>query len=185
VGVVSWRDSGGPAREIGTAIERAVIAAEHRDRDGYRAATEDLAALSAEQAGQVLSALTRLLLEDLHPDGLDGDDVQATLERCMADAAGWMPPDLIQPRTVVALLAGALGIHEAGLNYAPIRDRPGDDAGFDAEFDAEPTVPPSSAEYARHAPLVIDDLLVAGGRRLRPYLDAAFSEIARAETMDG
>jgi len=44
--------------------------------------------------------------------------------------------------------------------------------------------PPTSVEYAWHAPLLIADLLNAGGRRLTRYLDEAFGEIIRTETME-
>src|SRR2546422_952004 len=43
---------------------------------------------------------------------------------------------------------------------------------------------PTAAGYAWHAPLLIADLLAAGQRPLGGYLDAAFTEIARAETME-
>jgi hypothetical protein len=188
--VVSWRDLGGPARAIGTAIDRSVTAAQHRDRDGYLAAAEELAALPAEQAGLVLGALARMLLEESHPDGLDADDIQAVLDRCLRDAAAWLPVDRVQPRTVVAVLAGALGIHEPGLTYAPPPQLTGGNpAGDDwpgVDWDAPARdAAPTAAEYARHAPLVVADLLAAARRPLRPYLDAAFTEIARAESMDG
>jgi hypothetical protein len=151
----------------------AVSAAAGRDRDAYEAATAELAALPAEQAGLVLAAIVRALLEEQHPDGLDGDDVRAVLERCVRGAA-WLPPDASRPRTVVAVLATALGVHEAGLTY----EEPG------APPDPDREKPPTAAEFARHAPLLVADLLAAGGRRLRPYLDTAFAEIARAEAMD-
>jgi hypothetical protein len=37
---------------------------------------------------------------------------------------------------------------------------------------------------ARHAPLLIADLLAARGAGPSSYLEAAFAEIARAETME-
>jgi hypothetical protein len=175
--LASWRDSGGAALAIGTAVSQAVAAAASRDGDGYASAAGALAALPAEQAGQVLAAIVRLLLEEQHPDGLDGDDIQAVLHRCVRGAAGWLPADRVRPRTVVAVLASALGIHEAGLTYDEVTP-------VDPDADRDGGKAPSPAEYAGHAPLVIADLLAAAGRPLRPYLDAAFAEIARAETMD-
>jgi hypothetical protein len=178
---------GGPARAIGTAIDRSVTAAQGRDRDGYLAAAEELAGLPA---GQVLGALARMLLEQSHPDGLDADDIQLVLDRCVREAAAWLPVDRIQPRTVVAVLAGALGIHEPGLTYAPPPQLTGGNpAGDDwpaVDWDAAARdAAPTPAEYAWHAPLVVADLLAEARRPLRPYLDAAFTEIARAEAMDG
>jgi hypothetical protein len=180
--LVSWRDSGGPALAIGTAVDAAVAAAASRDPDAYGSRAAELAALPAEQTGQVLAAIVRYLLEEQHPDGLDGDDVQAVLERCVRGAAAWLPVGRPRPRTVVAVLASALGIHEDGLTYDEPGPRPGGEDGYEPDADREKA--PTLAEFAWHAPLVVADLLAAGGRPLRPYLDAAFTEIARAETMD-
>jgi hypothetical protein len=170
--LASWRESG-PALAIGTAVSLAVAAAGARDRDAYEAAAAELAAMPVDQAGGVVAAIVRALLEEQHPDGLDGDDVRAVLERCVRGAA-WLPAGASRPRTVVAVLATALGVHEAGLNY----EEPG------APPDPDREKAPTPAEFARHAPLVVADLLATAGRPLRPYLDAAFAEIARAEAMD-
>jgi len=170
----SWRDSGGPALAVAAAVASAVAGAVRRDRDAFEPAAAELAALPAQQTGAVLAAVVRMLLEEQHPDGLDGDDVRTVVERCVRAAATWLPADALRPRTVVAVLANALGVHEAGLTY--------DELGAPPDPDLEKA--PSPEEFARHAPLVVADLLAAGGRTLRPYLDAAFTEIARAETMD-
>ena len=179
--MASWRDLGGPALAIGTVVTRAVDAAAARDREGYETASVELAALPAEQTGLLLAALVRALLEAGHPDGLDGDDIQAVLDGCVRGAAAWLPAGRVRPRTVVAVLASALGIHEAGLNYEESAKPPGaDEWPWEDEALAKP---PSPAEFAWHAPLIVADLL--GGRPLRRHLDAAFTEIARAESMDG
>ena len=68
----------------------------------------------------------------------------------------------VDPQVLVAVLAGAFGVH------------PEDD---------DPLSTPAP-EVARHACLLIADLLSPSESRLRPYLDAAFVEIARAETQD-
>jgi hypothetical protein len=182
--LASWRDSGGPALAVATAVASAVAAAAQRDRDAFEPAAAELAALPAQQTGAVLAAIARTLLEEQHPDGLDGDDVRTIVERCVRAAVTWLPADALpanappanalRPRTIVAVLANALGVHEAGLTY--------DELGAPPDPDLEKA--PSPADFARHAPLVIADLLATAGRPLRPYLDAAFTEIARAETMD-
>ncbi|GAA5200148.1 hypothetical protein GCM10023322_77390 [Rugosimonospora acidiphila] len=197
--MASWRELGGPARGIGTAIGRAVAAAGDRDREVYEAEAAELVALPPEYAGLVLGALVRMLLEEQHPDGLDSDDIQAVLARCYRGAAGWLPVDRLDAATLVAALASALGIHEPGVTYREVMgppagtragdDWPGDDraGGHVYGGGATETVPvrvPTAAEYAWHAPLLIADLLTAGGRRLDRYLDVAFTEIARAETME-
>lgn len=154
----------GPARALSTAISRAVSAAQAADRDAYESATADLDAGNPEQVGIVAGAVVRALLEDMHPDGLDSDDMHAVLERCIRDTLPWLPG--VDVATLIVVLAGALGVHET-----------------DHQADEE-TRPPTRTEVARHAPLIIADLLGASGRRLGPYLDVAFAEIARAETQE-
>ena len=176
--MVSWGDLGGPALVVGAAVTRAVDAAAVRDRDGYEAASVELAALPSEQTGRLLAALVRALLEEGHPDGLDGDDIRAVVDGCVRGAA-WLPADRVRPRTVIAVLASALGIHEAGLNYDEPGRPPDPEAG---PWEEEVAKAPLPVDFAWHAPLVVAELLA--GRPLRRHLDAAFTEIARAETMD-
>jgi hypothetical protein len=199
-GTASWKQLRGPARGIGVAIARAVAAAGDRDRDDYDAATEELAVSLPEYSGQVLGALVRTLLEEQHPDGLDSDDIQLVLGRCYRVSAQWLPLDRLDVTTLVAVLASALGIHEPGVTYEDVTGPPpgaGDDWAGDPTGGhvyggtggqpADRLVPsrvPTAAGYAWHAPLLIADLLAASGRRLDGYLDAAFAEIARAETME-
>jgi hypothetical protein len=102
----------------------------------------------------------RSLLEDLHPDGLTGDEVHEVIVRCATAAAGWYPE--VDANALVLVLGGALGIH-------PHEDEP---------------VPVTPLDVARHAPLVVADLLTAGDRSYRPYLDAALTRIAEAEAND-
>jgi hypothetical protein len=197
--MASWRDLPGPARRIGATISAAIEAARDGDREAFVAASAEVAALPADQAGIVLGAVVRSLLEDQHPDGLDGDDIHAVLARCFRGAVAWLPFESVDVQVLVAVLSSALGIHEPGVTYeditGPIDARAtGDDwagdpdvtsigasAGSDAIVLARP---PTATQYAWHAPLLIADLLTAGGRPLNRYLDVAFSEIARAETME-
>ncbi|MGW9198139.1 hypothetical protein [Micromonospora chersina] len=154
----TWRHLPAPAREIAQAATEAVGAAQDRDAGAYQPAVERLAA--ADRAGLVLGGVVRLLLEEGHPDGLDGDDVRQVLERCVRSAAAWRPD--VDPHVLLVLLAGALGVHD-----------PGDD-----------DAPPDPAAIARHAPLLVADLLAATGRPLADYLSAAFAEVARTELHD-
>jgi hypothetical protein len=149
-----------PARAIAEAATEAITAARDADPDAYRPAADQLASLDPEQVGIVLGAVVRMLLEELHPDGLDGDDIQAVLERCARSAAAWYPE--LDVNALVMLLTGALGVHPA----------------------EEDTPPLAEGAIARHAPLLIADLLAASGAPLGPYLEAAFTEIARAETVE-
>ncbi|GGS03552.1 hypothetical protein GCM10010169_55350 [Micromonospora fulviviridis] len=154
----TWRHLPAPAREIAQAATEAVGAAQARDAGAYQPAVERLAA--ADRAGLVLGGVVRLLLEEGHPDGLDGDDVRQVLERCVRSTAAWLPD--VDPHVLLVLLASALGVYD-----------PGDD-----------DAPPDPATIARHAPLLVADLLAATGRPLADYLSAAFAEVARTELQD-
>ncbi|MGY0003511.1 hypothetical protein [Micromonospora sp. I033] len=154
----TWRHLPAPAREIAQAATEAVDAARARDAGAYQPAVERLAA--ADRAGLVLGGVVRLLLEESHPDGLAGDDVRQVLERCVRSTATWRPD--VDPHVLLVLLASALGVYD-----------PGDD-----------DAPPDPAAIARHAPLLVADLLAATGRPLADYLSAAFAEVARTELHD-
>ncbi len=150
------------ARAIAKAIAASVDAAAREDADDMRAATAELAALDGERTGVLMGAVTRMLLEELHPDGLDGDDIRDVLEGCARWAMAWLPET--DPHALLVILAGALGIHP--------------DPHDEVERPAAPAI-------AQHAPLLIARLLAtAGPRRLDPYLSAAFAEIARSELME-
>ena len=183
--VPSWQTLPGPVRAIGTAVTRAVDAVGATDRVAYESAAAAVTALPTDATGLVLGAVNRALIEEQHPDGLDGDDIQVILARCHRNAAGWLG-DMVDVRVLVAVLASALGIHEAGLTYQEVNSpRTATDEWPPPEItDRSVAAPPSPAEFAWHAPLVLSDLLAAGGRRLSPYLDSAFAEIARGEQME-
>jgi hypothetical protein len=140
--------------------ESAVAAALDQDRDTFLRATDRLAGLDAEQVGLVLGAVLRSLLEDLHPDGLASDDAQDVIVRCARAAADWFPE--VDVNALVLVLSGALGLH-------PPDDEP---------------VPVTPLDVARHAPLMVADLLTAGGRTFPPYLHTALAGIAVAEAND-
>ncbi|MEH1099206.1 hypothetical protein [Micromonospora sp. CPCC 205561] len=154
----TWRHLPAPAREIAAAATDAVAAARERDPEAYDLAVARLGA--AERSGLVLGAVVRLLLEESHPDGLDGEDVRQVLERCVRGVAPWRPD--VDPHVVLVLLAGALGV------YDPVDDE----------------MPPDPPDLARHAPLLVADLIAATGRPLDGYLAAAFTEIERTERQD-
>jgi hypothetical protein len=154
----TWRHLPAPAREIASRATAAVAAARERDGAAYDEAVGGLGA--DERSGLVLGAVVRLLLEETHPDGLDGDDVRQVLERCVRAAAQWRSD--VDPHVVLVLLAGALGVYD-----------PGDDDS-----------PPDPSALARHAPLLVADLLACAARPLDAYLSAAFAEIERTERHD-
>ena len=151
-----WRHLPAPARPIAATTDAAVTAARARDREALAEAVADLAALDQPQTRLILGTAVRLLLEDTHPDGLDGDDVREVLERCVRSAAQWLPE--VDPHVILVLLAGALGVLD----------------------DEEP--PPKPDALALHATVLLADLLQQ--RSMADYLTAALMEIERAQLND-
>ncbi len=193
--MVSWTEVE-PARSVGRAITAAIRSALLADAPGYVLATAPSTRLHSVPAGSVVACLVRLLLEETHPAGLDADDIQAVVDTCTAQAATWLPTGAVSVPVLVAVLSSSLGVHEAGVTYvealapdvttsspAIVDDARAGRPTID-HTDAPGARPPTPAEYAWHAPLIITALLPAGGRRLDGYLDAAFAEIARAEEME-
>jgi hypothetical protein len=154
---MTWRHLPTAARTIAVAASDAVVAAQEHDRDRFGVAVETLAATDG--SGLVLGAVVRSLLEEFHPDGLDSADVRRIIEHCVAGTA-WQPS--VDPHVLLVLLAGALGIHDHD------------------DQESHPT--PQS--LARHAALLVADLLTAAPRPLQRYLAAAFAEVERAELHD-
>lgn len=146
------------------AIRRATVdaveAARLRDRTAFETAVEDLAAQNQEQVGRVLGAILRMQLEETHQDGLTGEDVQAVLTRCVRTNMSWLPD--LDVQALALLLTGALGVHP----------------------EAAEVPPPDRTTTARHAPLLVADLLTVTGRPVGDYLDAALTEIATTEAME-
>jgi hypothetical protein len=147
-----------PARALAAASTSAVTAALAADHEAFSEASAQLAALDPEPVRRVLAAVVRDLLQDLHPDGLSGDDLQAAIEDCLRSAAGWFPR--ADASVLVVVLTGALSAHPA---------------------DEEQPQPPAGLEVVRHAVLLVAVLLTASGGSFGSYLDAAFAEIAAAE----
>jgi hypothetical protein len=152
----TWPHLPAAARPIAAAADAAVTAVRDRDGDTLDAAVADLAALDPAQVGLILGTTVRLLLEDQHADGLDGDDIRAVLQSCVRGAAEWQPD--VDPHVVLVLLAGALGVHD----------------------DSEP--PPKPDALARHAALLLADQLA--DRPLPDYLTRALGEIERSQLND-
>jgi hypothetical protein len=165
----NWRHLPAPARPIAAAALAAVAAARNHDKDALVEAAGDLAALDPGHVGLILGTTVRVLLEDLHPDGLDGDDVRNVLEHCVRASAAWQAD--VDPHVVLVLLAGALGVYDD---------------------DGEPAPEPES--LARHAALLMADLLGsaaapagaagAADERVAAALSTALREIERAQLND-
>ncbi|MEU7825358.1 hypothetical protein [Catellatospora sp. NPDC049133] len=148
------------ARGIAQAAVDAVDAARARDAEALNEAADRLAAADSEHVGLVLGSVVRALLEDLHPDGLAGEDIQDVLEQCVRDTLSWTAD--LDVDTLVTVLTGALGVHQ--------------------QEDGAPR--PDPRRLAWHAPVLLAYLLTVSGRRLEQYLAAAFAEIMRAETVE-
>ncbi|HEY0533537.1 MAG TPA: hypothetical protein VGD29_18250 [Actinoplanes sp.] len=153
----TWRHLPAPARPVASAATAAVVAARSREREALDDAVDDLAGLDPATSGLILGTTVRLLLEETHPDGLDGEAVRDVLDRCVRAARDWQPE--VDPHVVLLLLAGALGVTEE-----------------------DGTAPPEPELLARHAALLMADL--AGPRPIEPVLTAALDEIARAQLND-
>ncbi len=145
------------ARAIAAAATDAVTAARAAAAADLAEAAGRLAAADPQRVALVLGGVVRALLEELHPDGLDGEDLRAVLERTTRAAAAW--DSGVDPAVLLVVLTGALGL---------------------ADPDEQPPVPPGPV--ARNAVLLTADLL--GPRPLAPYLTAALAELHRAETVE-
>lgn len=151
------------ARAISIATTDAVTAAREQQVAAFEEATDRLAAAEPEQVRVVLGVVVRALLEDLHPDGLSGDDLLELIKSCVRRSFDWYPA--VDVQVLIVVLTGALGVHDP---------------------DTEPR-PVSGLEVARHAPLFLAELLAASATRstdprgLAGYFIDAFLEIARSE----
>ena len=168
----------GPARDFVRALTQAVDTA----TSGEEVATYDraIAQVATQPAGgRVLGDVLRSLLEDTHPDGFTSHDITLVVARCYRAAVAWLPPERVDVTMLLAVLAGALGIHEPGITYEAI-DLPRSDADQCREPDATvPVNPPTWPDYAWHAPLLVADLLPFAPATLGSYLHSTFTEYAR------
>ncbi|OLF08284.1 hypothetical protein [Actinophytocola xanthii] len=167
------------ARVIASAVTDAVASAQAGDAVAFDDACGRLLLADPEHVRVILGDAVRLLLEEVLPDGVDGDDLREIIGRCGRSAAPWFPG--IDPGVLVVVLSGALGIHP---------DTP-PDAGSGDTWPPEPDDPwnavpprPSAAAVNQHAVVLLADLVSARGRPLRGYLEAAFTELARRETVE-
>jgi hypothetical protein len=143
-------------RSIATATDDAIAAASARVVEPFSDAIETLASEDPAQVGLIHAEMVRSLLEELHPDGLTGEDVQDALTRTVRSAAEWNPT--IDVDGFVEVLTGALGV--ADTEERRPRPRP------------------------EHAVLLIADLLVRRKTPAQVYIRRAVGEVQRAQTME-
>ena len=148
------------ARQIAVATDDAITAARAGSGEQLTEAVTELVALPFEQVTIVHAGVVRALLEDLHPDGFSGDDIQGALTRVAGAALTWLPA--LDASALAAVLTGSLGLTEMS-----------DDAQRIGQSD-----------YLRSAVLVMADLLAAAEVAPDGYIHAAIGEIARAETIE-
>jgi hypothetical protein len=144
-------------RVITEAVTDAVTAARGADAAGFAEAVGRVAGVDPARVALLLGWVVRRLLEETHPDGMDGEDLRAALSGCAAAAAGWESG--VDPTALLVVLTGALGLSDP---------------------DEQPAVAP--ADIARNAVLLTAFLL--GPRPFAPYLEGAFAELQRAETVE-
>jgi hypothetical protein len=144
-------------RTIAAATTDAVAAAGSRDAAALTDTVVRLSTVDPARLAVVLGWVVRSLLEERYPDGLDGEDLRAVLTGCATAAGTWESE--VDPAVLLVVLTGALGLSDP---------------------DEQPAVPPPAV--ARNAVLLIAFLL--RGRPVRPYLDASFAELQRAETIE-
>jgi hypothetical protein len=145
-----------PGRGLESLIHDAVAAAVDGDPELFARAHYELFTRAGDHAGLVQAAIVRMLLEEQHPDGLDGSDVRELLSLATT-ACSWFS-NLSEP-ALIGVLVGALGMP-----------------------DTESTLGP--AELSQHGCLLIATLLGTGRAPVDPYVAAAISEIRRAETVE-
>jgi hypothetical protein len=175
------------ARSLASAVANAVGAAQTGDAEDFAAAASLLDGAQAGHADTVLSAVVRMLLEDAHPGGLDGEAVRDALTRCVRGAIGWF--DQLDVSALIVVLSGALGVLDAPGSHgwstgAPAPDETMQSDVVPIEDDVEPDPVADPALLRRHALIVVADLAAESGARIGPLLSAALGEIERAETLE-
>nr|WP_206030864.1 hypothetical protein [Rhodococcus sp. B10] len=144
------------ARTIAAATDDAIAAATARSVEQFADAIETLTSEDPAQLGLIHAEMVRSLLEELHPDGLTGEDVQDALTRTVRSAAEWNPS--VDVDGFVEVLTGALGV--ADTEERRPRPRP------------------------EHAVLLMADLLVRRKASGKLYIRRAVAEVQRAQTME-
>jgi hypothetical protein len=167
-----------PARDFVRAITQAVDSAiSDNDVATYDRAITRL--ITQPAAGRVLGDMLRSLLEDTHPDGFDSHDIALVVGRCYRAAVAWLPPERVDVTTLLAALAGALGIHEPGITYEALNLPHATTDEYRDPDDTVPVKPPAWPDYAWHAPLLVADLLPFAPATLGGYLQSTFAEYRR------
>jgi hypothetical protein len=154
------RSASSSAAGLRRSITEAVEAAASHDAERFAEARDRLALQDPHRLTLVQAWVLRSLLEQSHPDGLSSEDAQDVLRHCLQSAGQWYAD--ADPAVLVRVLTGALGLSDP------------DEASAAA----------GSTGLSAGAALLIADLLSVAGGPLAGYLDAAFAELERAETIE-
>ncbi|OZF03470.1 hypothetical protein [Rhodococcoides fascians] len=147
-------------RAIAAATDDAITAARARSKSDFDDAVGSLDSEDRAQVASIHAEMVRSLLEELHPDGLTGEDVQDALASAVRASAEWYE-DLDVPG-FVEVLTGALGVADHMQEAAEQRPFP----------------------RPEHAILIITDLLIRRKGAAQGYIHRAVGEIRRAQTME-
>jgi len=156
--MTAYRSWPAPARSMAVAIDTAVTAAQAGVAEAFGDATVELRRHDRGQLIALLGAVTRDLLEQAHPDGLDSDDAEQVLESCRRSAGAWYPD--VDRDSLIRALTGALGVSEP-------EESSGDEAAV-----------------MHHGLLLIADRLSVTNRTLPALLDAALAELMREQIVE-
>ena len=154
----AYRSWSGPARSMALGVDAAVSAARAGDAEAFADALTELARVDREQLAVLLGTMTQDLLERSHPDGLDSDDAEEALRRCIRSAAPWYEP--LDSDVLIRALTGALGV-----------------------ADPDDALPVDASAVTAHGVLLIAELLAAP-EDLAGLIDAALRELMRAQTVE-
>ena len=151
-----------PAAAMARAVDAALSAARAGDAVAFAEAAGDLSRVEPEQLAVLLGTVTRDLLERSHRDGLDSDDVEHVLRSSLKLGAGWY--EGLDGDALILALTGALGV----------------------STDPDPDEPPRPGGTAvvAHGLLLIAEQLRVLGQPAEPFLNAALSELMRAQTVE-
>jgi len=152
------------ARALDVAVTGAVLAARDHDETALDRWCARAGQLDTDKLRKLLAHVVRALVEESHPTGVSSEDLGGLVSRSLESAAPWT--SALRAPAMLAVLTGAFGVHPD----------PGDDG--------QPAAQPSEADILAAAAILTADLLDRRGRELRPYLAAAFTELAREETLE-
>lgn len=168
-------------RRIASATDDALAAVAKRDRTEFEDAIAQFDRADAPQASAVHSEMVRMLLEEVHPDGLTGENLQEVLGRTVRSAQ-WLPD--LDIDGFVDVLTGALGVHESGVHESGGYEGGGYEGGVHEGGDHAGGEQPRARPRPAHALLLVADVLAVRQARAEVYLRRAIAEIRRAQTIE-